>query len=633
MIKAASGSLKTRLVFMVTAISFTACCICIGVFYTIAVNTLTREVKGRLKDNVVKTADLVDARVSAQQRILDSAAHSDAILSRDFSIDEKIEKLAVTAKADAQYGILRYGIADMNGQSRMTNGNSSDVSSRDYFKAAMKGESFITAPTLAKSDGAWVIMYSVPVYYEDGEMYGVLFAVADGHFVSDILCDMVSDETANMWITDTSGNTIADIDFSAVQEGENCLDETIGNNGDMELLNMYESAFNREAGCSSYTYTDGITYICSYTPVGGRDWFLFMEVDERAALAVRKQFSWYAFLLTLGILIIAFGVTFVYVSSIVKPITRVRNFLVKISSGNLVHTTEEKQELEKVMKRTDELGDIGKTAVQLNDQLSMVIAKVSSSANQLAAKADVISSTSMDLSSRTSEQAASTQNIAQSVADMSAAITETSRNTEETSRLARQAVEDTRSGGETISKTVASIKDITKKISVIEKIASNTNLLALNAAIEAARVGEAGKGFAVVAGEVRRLAENSRVSAADISVLSAETMKMTDSAVAVLDTIISEVVRTEKLMEDIEQSNISQESGTQAIRQTLDELSSVVQSNASFSEELAAMAEELAAHSEELIDVISFFKIDTSTASDFNDGEDRTPPYKQIPQL
>ncbi|NEP44667.1 MAG: methyl-accepting chemotaxis protein [Okeania sp. SIO2H7] len=58
--------------------------------------------------------------------------------------------------------------------------------------------------------------------------------------------------------------------------------------------------------------------------------------------------------------------------------------------------------------------------------------------------------------------------------------------------------------------------------SLVRELASQTNMLALNASVEAVRAGEYGKGFAVVAGEIRKLADRSKLSADEINSLIAE---------------------------------------------------------------------------------------------------------------
>lgn len=101
--------------------------------------------------------------------------------------------------------------------------------------------------------------------------------------------------------------------------------------------------------------------------------------------------------------------------------------------------------------------------------------------------------------------------------------------------------------------------EINKILGYFNDIANQTKMLGLNAAIEAARAGEAGKGFGVVSAEIRKLSENSKDTAAQISKL---TEKIQISVEKTLKASNATLSSTEQQSAAIEETNASVEEVT-----------------------------------------------------------------------
>ncbi|WP_201496280.1 methyl-accepting chemotaxis protein, partial [Rubrivivax sp. A210] len=205
------------------------------------------------------------------------------------------------------------------------------------------------------------------------------------------------------------------------------------------------------------------------------------NTKDDAASAKAAYDSASRLMIGIAVVAIAFGslLAWVLTRSITRPVNEALAAVSRLADGDLtvrINATAK-----------DETGQMLQAMGNMITKLSQVVTDVNSGAQALASASEEVSATAQSLSQAASEQAAGVEETSASIEQMTSSIAQNTENAKVTESMASKAASDAAEGGESVNATVAAMKQIAKKISIIDDIAAQTNLLALNAAIEAAR--------------------------------------------------------------------------------------------------------------------------------------------------
>lgn len=414
-------------------------------------------------------------------------------------------------------------------------------------------------------------------------------------------------------------------------------------------------------------YVYGTQYNTSIAKINSLKEEFLETLDNRTAnevstLAVKVNFI----KVVIFIALIIVGILQLYIMAVTRrrilsPVISVRDQMGEISRGNLsadfllesdsseigmlvesIHET--KRELKKYINDIDanlaqmaegkmdlsidndyrgEFLPIQNAMQQILDSLNDALSHINRTAELVSTESERVAADAQVLSKGTIDQASAVQELSSSIQDLSEQVQHTSEDAdnarkssidaEEQLNICNQKMDDLVTAMSNISDSAQKINGIIK---TIEDISFQTNILALNAAVEAARAGSAGKGFAVVADEVQSLANKSSEAAQDIAKLIRDSINLVEQgaslSAATTETLATGVAGAQKsteLVERIAESAAQQAKALARLTEGMEQISGVVQTNASTAEKSATSAKELLSQAEELKSSVHRFQL------------------------
>lgn len=512
---------------------------------------------------------------------------------------EKLNDLAIKKKNE--YCLLFVAYPDGHYYVANKGFSKSNISDRQYFKDVFqKGVSMsMTSPDFSKSTGEKKYTLGVPIK-RDGKVVGLLAANVSLNTLSNIIKSLHTDQSKFYMMVDEKANVIADVDdervmnYNLVTDGEK----------DFKGIEALGQAIVNQKMLSTYVENEasGTEFFMSNFPIENTPgWYLLSgENDTKLKSMARTMLVSMVTFIVVILAIIIFLTTYCLTNVLTKPLQNLSMVIKGVSEGHLNQKFD--------YNSNDEIGAMTGDLREMCAKLSEIVAKIKEGATVLAESSKMVNESSQQLSQGTATQASGIEELSATMEEMSSNIEQNTQNADITNKVSDEAYKKFQEVVANIDHVLETNKVIAEKSTIINDIAYQTNILALNAAVEAARAGDYGKGFAVVAREVRKLAENAKRSADEITEMSQNGLSNSLAASEMMQQTLPKVENTSVLVREIAAASVEQNSGAIQINDVIQKLNSVVGINADSAELLAEGAEDLASQAVNLKEVIDFFK-------------------------
>lgn len=430
-------------------------------------------------------------------------------------------------------------LADRTGAFNTTLHATGNIGDRDYFAPVMAGETVVSQPVVSKSTNEAIVVIAAPVRSQSGQVIGLMAGTITLTRLTTLVNQVEFGAGGYALMTDSTGLVVAH------PEQEMVLAANLLESDQPSMVALTQRMIAGESGVEDYTY-DGVNKRGAFGPVPELGCALLAVVNEVDLMAPVNRLAMMITLVGAASLALIVVLIYLFTSKMVAPVVQMAKQSSLVAAGDFTQPLS--------VSGVGEIGELGTNFGQMIAVMRQLITQAGTLADSVSNSAQEMAASSQEAGQVSDQIARTVEELARGAADQSAAAADGNGLVEsivtglgglaetmgQLSQLIENAIGSVQVGLESIDKQQVkmtenasmahavgtAVNDLANKserigsiVESITQIARQTNLLALNAAIEAARAGEQGRGFAVVAEEVRRLAEQSAVSATQISQL------------------------------------------------------------------------------------------------------------------